>query len=131
MSSLLPYGRQSIDDDDVAAVAQALRADMLTTGPLVEEFEGDFARATGASHAVACNSGTAALHLAALALGLGPGDRLWTAPNTFVASANCGRYCGAEVGFVDIDVETGNLSVPALRAALLAARKDEIGRAHV
>ena len=121
MSSFLPYGRQSIDDDDVAAVAQALRADMLTTGPLVEEFEGDFARATGASHAVACNSGTAALHLAALALGLGPGDAAIVPTLTFLATANAVRYTGAEVVFADVDADTGLLTPATLEAAIARA----------
>jgi len=121
MNSFLPYGRQSIDDDDVAAVAQALRADMLTTGPLVEEFEGDFARATGASHAVACNSGTAALHLAALALGLGPGDAAIVPTLTFLATANAVRYTGAEVVFADVDVDTGLMTPATLDAAIARA----------
>lgn len=121
MSSFLPYGRQSIDDDDVAAVAQALRADMLTTGPLVEEFEGDFARATGASHAVACNSGTAALHLAALALGLGPGDAAIVPTLTFLATANAVRYTGAEVVFADVDADTGLMTPGTLEAAIARA----------
>lgn len=121
MSSFLPYGRQSIDDDDVAAVAQALRADMLTTGPLVEEFEGDFARATAASHAVACNSGTAALHLAALALGLGPGDAAIVPTLTFLATANAVRYTGAEVVFADVDADTGLMTPGTLEAAITRA----------
>lgn len=118
MSDFLPYGRQSIDDDDIAAVAAALRADMLTTGPLVEAFERDFARASGAAHAVACNSGTAALHLAALALDLGPGDAAIVPSVTFLATANAVRYTGAEVVFADVDPDTGLLTPSAFEAAI-------------
>lgn len=121
MTSFLPYGRQSIDDDDVAAVARALRADMLTTGPLVEEFERDFASAAGAAHAVACNSGTAALHLAALALGLGPGDAAIVPTLTFLATANAVRYTGAEVVFADVDAETGLMTPEGLDRAIARA----------
>lgn len=121
---MIPYGRQHISDDDIAAVVAVLRSDFLTQGPAVPQFEAAFAAYCGARHAVATSNATAALHLACLALGLGPGDRLWTSPNTFVASANCARYCGAEVGFVDIDPDTYNLSVPALAAKLADARRD-------
>src|SRR5215510_5655669 len=93
--ALLPYGRQSIGEDDIAAVSAALRADWLTTGPLVAELETEFARTTGSSHAVVCNSGTAALHLAALGLGLGPGDVAIVPSVTFVATANVVRFCGS------------------------------------
>ncbi len=113
----LPYGRQTIEDDDVAAVAAALRADFLTTGPLVERFERAFAEKTGAAHAVACNSGTAALHLAALALDLKPGAAAVVPAMTFLATANVVRMTGAEVVFADVDPATGLLSPETLEAA--------------
>jgi len=117
----LPYGRQTIEDDDVEAVAQALRADFLTTGPLVAEFESAFAAKVGASHAVCCNSGTAALHLATLALGLGPGDVAIVPAITFLATANAVRYVGAEVVFADVDPESGLMTPRTLDAALVQA----------
>jgi UDP-4-amino-4,6-dideoxy-N-acetyl-beta-L-altrosamine transaminase len=120
---MIPYGRQQIDDDDVAAVVQVLQSDFLTQGPLVPRFEAEVARKVGAKFGVAVNSATSALHIACLALGVGPGDLLWTSPNTFVASANCARYCGADVDFVDIDPVTYNMSVPALAEKLAAARR--------
>ena len=98
---MIPYGRQDISDEDIAAVVAVLRSDYLTQGPLVPRFEAAVAARVGAAHAVAANSATSALHMACMALGLGPGDWLWTVPTTFVASANCGLYCGAEVDFVD------------------------------
>jgi UDP-4-amino-4,6-dideoxy-N-acetyl-beta-L-altrosamine transaminase len=120
---MIPYGRQHVSDADVAAVLEVLRSDFLTQGPAIPRFERAVAAQVGARHAVAVNSATSALHVACLALGLGPGDCLWTVPNTFVASANCARYCGADVDFVDIDPHSWNLSVPALRAKLGAARR--------
>jgi UDP-4-amino-4,6-dideoxy-N-acetyl-beta-L-altrosamine transaminase len=120
---MIPYGRQDISQSDVDAVIQVLRSDFLTQGPMVPRFEQAVAARVGASHAVAVNSATSALHLACLALDLGPGDRLWTVPNTFVASANCGRYCGADVDFVDIDPRTYNLSTSALAAKLEEAQR--------
>jgi UDP-4-amino-4,6-dideoxy-N-acetyl-beta-L-altrosamine transaminase len=119
---MIPYGRQHISDADVESVVAVLRSDFLTQGPAVPAFEEVVCRYTGATHAVAVNSATSALHIACLALGLGPGDLLWTSPNTFVASANCARYCGADVDFVDIDPASWNLSVPALEAKLLRAQ---------
>ncbi|HVW20868.1 MAG TPA: UDP-4-amino-4,6-dideoxy-N-acetyl-beta-L-altrosamine transaminase [Opitutaceae bacterium] len=119
----IPYARQSISSADVAAVARALRSDFLTQGPAVPAFERAVSRRCGAEHAVAVNSATSALHLGCLALGLGPGDTLWTTPNTFVASANCALYCGASVDFVDIDPSTWNLSTLALRRKLVSARR--------
>ncbi len=110
----MPYGRQTITEADIAAVVAVLRSPFLTQGPAVPAFEQALARSVGARHAIAVNSATSALHLACLALGLGPGDRLWTTPITFVASANCGRYCGADVDFVDIDAATGLMSVEVL-----------------
>jgi len=113
----LPYGRQTIDDDDVEAVAAALRSDFLTTGPRVEEFERAFALATGAAHAVACNSGTAALHLAALSLDLGQGDAAIVPTVTFLATANVVRMTGAEVVFADVDPDTGLITPETFAAA--------------
>jgi UDP-4-amino-4,6-dideoxy-N-acetyl-beta-L-altrosamine transaminase len=119
----IPYGRQEIDDADIAAVVAVLRSDWLTQGPAVERFEADMANRCGAAHAVAVNSATSALHLACRALDLGPGDIGWTTPNTFVASANCLLYCGASVDFVDIEADTRNLSVDALAAKLALAEQ--------
>lgn len=118
---MIPYGRQDITPEDIAAVEAVLRSDFLTQGPAVPGFEQALAAYCGAARGVAMNSATSALHVACLALGLGPGDRLWTSPNTFVASANCGLYCGAEVDFVDTDPATYNLSVAALEAKLVRA----------
>ena len=120
----LPYGRQTISEDDIAAVVEVLRSPCLTQGPAVPAFEEAVSVRVGVRHAVAANSATSALHLACLALGLGPGDRLWTSPITFVASANCARYCGAEVDFVDIDPATGLMSTVALAAKLAQAERD-------
>ncbi len=116
--SYIPYGRQDICAEDIEAVVSVLRSDWLTQGPAVARFETALIDSCGAKHAVAVNSATSALHIACVALGLGPGDRLWTSPNTFVASANCGLYCGAQIDFVDIDLSTGNMSVDALSAKL-------------
>jgi UDP-4-amino-4,6-dideoxy-N-acetyl-beta-L-altrosamine transaminase len=121
--SPIPYGRQSISEQDVAAVCSVLRSDFLTQGPKIPAFEMAVAEYCGAKHAVAVNSATSALHIACLALGLGPEDWLWTSPITFVASANCGLYCGAKVDFVDIDPRTYNMSVSALEAKLAQAEQ--------
>ena len=118
---MIPYGRQHITADDEAAVLAALRSDWITQGPASPRFEQALAARVGAAHGVAVSNATAGLHIACLALDLGPGDRLWTSPNTFVASANCGLYCGATVDFVDIDPLSLNISVPALAAKLAAA----------
>ncbi|NBB13884.1 UDP-4-amino-4,6-dideoxy-N-acetyl-beta-L-altrosamine transaminase [Caulobacter sp. SLTY] len=115
----LPYGRQTIEEDDIAAVAEALRGDYLTTGPKVEAFEMAFAQAVGAAHAVACSNGTASLHLAMLALGVGPGDTCIVPSITFLATANCAAYVGARVVFADVDPDSG-LMTPATLAAALA-----------
>lgn len=123
--SMIPYGRQSISEADIQAVVEVLRSDYLTQGPAVPAFEEAVAARVGAKYGVAVNSGTSALHIACLALGLGPCDRSWTAPNTFVASANCGRFCGAEVDFVDIDPLTWNMRVASLKEKLVQARKDD------
>jgi UDP-4-amino-4,6-dideoxy-N-acetyl-beta-L-altrosamine transaminase len=121
---MIPYGRQDVSQEDIDAVVAVLRSDFLTQGPVVPRFEQAVAARCGAKHAVAANSATSALHIACLALDLGPGDRLWTVPNTFVASANCARYCGADVDFVDIDPSTWNISVSALESKLVSARSD-------
>jgi len=120
---MIPYGRQDVTTEDIDSVVEVLKSDFLTQGPCVPRFEHQVARRVGVSHAVAMNSATSALHVACLALGLGPGDRLWTVPNTFVASANCGLYCGAEVDFVDIDSATWNISIERLRQKLVEAKK--------
>lgn len=119
----IPYGRQSVSEDDVQAVVNVLRSDWLTQGPAIEQFERAVATFCGAGYAVAVNSATSALHIACLAAELGPGDTLWTSPNTFVASANCGLYCGAGVDFVDIDPRSYNLSSAGLEKKLAAAKK--------
>lgn len=121
---MIPYGRQSIDEADIDAVVQVLRSDWLTQGPTIERFEQAMAARCEASFGVAVCNATAALHIACLAAGLGPGDRLWTSPNTFVASANCGLYCGATVDFVDIDPRTWNLDAERLAHKLCAAERD-------
>lgn len=118
---MIPYGRQDISEADIAAVTGVMRSDFLTQGPAVPRFEAAVAARVGAAHGVAVNSATSALHVAVAALGLGPGDLLWTAPITFVASANCARYCGADVDFVDIDPGTFNMSADALEAKLARA----------
>lgn len=115
---MIPYGRQMISDADLRAVEAVLRSDFLTQGPVVPGFEQAVAQRVGANHALAVNSATSALHIACLALDLGPGDLLWTAPITFVASANCARYCGADVDFVDIDPDTFNICPRALATKL-------------
>jgi len=120
---MIPYGRQDIDEADIQAVLTVLRSDFLTQGPAVPAFERAVLAHCEAIHAVAMNSATSALHVACLALGVGPGDLVWTSPITFVASANCARYCGASVDFVDIDPSTYNLSVAALARKLEEAEK--------
>ena len=120
---MITYGRQEITEADITEVEKVLRSDFLTQGPIVPKFEQSVADYCGASHAIAVNSATSALHIACLALDLGPGDWLWTSPNTFVASANCGRYCGADIDFVDIDAKTYNMSVDALSEKLIQAKK--------
>lgn len=119
----IPYARQSISDQDIAAVSEVLRSDFLTQGPAIPNFETALATYCGAKHAVAVNSATSALHIACLALGVGPGDIVWTNPISFVASANCALYCGAKVDFVDIDPDTFNISVAALATKLEQAKK--------
>ncbi len=120
---MIPYGHQDIDQTDIDAVVEVLRSEYLTQGPAVPRFEQAVGARVHAKYAVAVNSATSALHIACLALELGPGDLLWTVPNTFVASANCGRYCGAEVDFVDIDPLTWNMSISRLREKLVQAKR--------
>lgn len=115
---MIPYGRQQITQADIDAVVEVLRSDFLTQGPQVPRFEQEIAAYCDVPHGIATNSATSALHLACLALGLGPGDWLWTSPITFVASANCALYCGAQVDFVDIDARTYNLCPKALEEKL-------------
>lgn len=121
---MIPYGRQDINQGDIDSVVAVLRSDYLTQGPVVPLFEQKLASCSGAQHAVAVNSATSALHIACLALDLGPGDWLWTSPNTFVASSNCALHCGAKVDFVDIDPLTYNMSVECLAVKLAQAEQE-------
>jgi UDP-4-amino-4,6-dideoxy-N-acetyl-beta-L-altrosamine transaminase len=121
---IIPYGHQDITEDDIQSVVDVLRSDYLTQGPLVPEFERKIASYCGVDFAVAVNSATSALHIACMSLDLGPGDWLWTSPITFVASANCGLYCGANIDFVDIDPKTYNLSPQALEEKLIDAKRE-------
>lgn len=121
---MIPYGKQEISQHDIDAVLEVLKSDFLTQGPKVPAFEQSLIEFTGAKHALAVNSATSALHIACLALGLGKGDWLWTSPVTFVASANCGLYCGANVDFVDIDPFTYNLCPKKLEEKLIGAKKN-------
>ena len=120
---MIPYGRQEVTEDDIQAVVRVLRSDWLTQGPAVPAFEKSVAGYCGVRHAVAANSGTSALHLACMALGVGPGDRVWTSAITFAASANCALYCGAKADFVDIDPRTYNMSVQDLARRLEQAKQ--------
>lgn len=124
--NMIPYGRHWIDKEDIEAVVGVLKGNWLTQGPYVEQFEHAVAEYCKVKYAVAVSSGTAALHIACLAAGLGKGDTLWTSPNTFVASANCALYCGAKPDFVDIDSCTYNISINALEAKL--SESGEMGR---
>lgn len=129
---MIPYGKQDIQQNDIDAIIGVLSSDFLTQGPKVPAFESAVAEKVGAKYALAVNSATSALHIACLALGLGEGDWLWTTPVTFVASANCGLYCGAEVDFVDIDPETYNINVFALKTKLeKAAAEDKLPKVLV
>ena len=120
---MIPYGRQHINQADIDAVVEVLHSDFLTQGPAVPKFENAVSSYCNVKHAVAVNSATSALHIACLALGVGKGDIAWTSPITFVASANCALYCGAEIDFVDIDPQTYNLSVVCLKEKLVDAEK--------
>jgi UDP-4-amino-4,6-dideoxy-N-acetyl-beta-L-altrosamine transaminase len=121
---MIPYGKQNINQADIDSVIDVLKSDFLTQGQQVPLFEDKVAKYCGAKHGVAVNSATSALHIACLALDLGRGDCLWTSPNSFVASANCGLYCGAKVDFVDIDPVTYNLSSEELERKLIQAKRD-------
>jgi len=116
--AFIPYSRQDIDTADIEAVSDVLRSDFLTQGPAIPQFERAIASLHGVNHAIATSNATGALHIACLALGVGEGDLVWTSPISFVASANCALYCGAEVDFVDIDPVTRNMSVAALEAKI-------------
>lgn len=121
---MIPYGKQDINQQDIDSVLDVLKSDFLTQGPQVPAFESALIEHTGASYALAVNSATSALHIACLALGLGQGDWLWTSPVTFVASANCGLYCGAKVDFVDIDPDTYNMCPIRLEKKLIKAKAE-------
>ena len=121
---MIPYGKQDINQADIDSVINVLKSNLLTQGPQVPLFENTVAEYCDAKYGIAVNSATSALHIACLALGLGKGDYLWTSPNTFVASANCGLYCGAKVDFVDIDPLTYNLSIQELEKKLIQAEKE-------
>ena len=121
---MIPYGRQAISGEDIEAVEAVLRSDFLTQGPQVPKFEEALAKYTNAQYAVATNSATSSLHIACMALELGPGDWLWTSSISFVASSNCALYCGAQVNFVDIDPRTYNLCPVALEQKLIIAKSE-------
>lgn len=120
----MPYGRQHITESDIEAVIAVLKSDYITQGPKVPEFESALCAYTGANYGVATNSATSSLHLACLALGVGPGDTVWTSAITFVASANCAEYCGAEVNFVDVEPETFNMDIVDLEKRLVRAEAE-------
>lgn len=122
---MINYGRQSINQDDIDSVIEILQSDYLTQGPAVPKFENLVADFCGSNYAVATNSATSSLHIACMALDLGPGDFLWTSPNTFVASSNAALYCGAMVDFVDIDKDTYVMSPTALEEKLISAKKNK------
>lgn len=129
---VIPYGAQNISEADILAVNKVLRSDFLTQGPVVPKFEEELCRITTAKFATAVNSATSALHLACLALGVKKGDLVWTVPNTFVASANCALYCGANIDFVDIDQKTSNISINKLEEKLqFAARSGNLPKVLV
>lgn len=121
---MIPYSRQDISEADINEVRKVLESNFLTQGPMVEKFEKSVTNYCGSLYGVAANSATSSLHIACLALDLGPGDWLWTSPNTYVSSANCGRYCGSKVDFVDIDPKTYNMSVKELEKKLIKAKSE-------
>lgn len=121
---MIPYGRQNISQEDINAVVEVLNSDFLTQGPVVPKFEESVASYCGSKYSVAVNSATSALHIACLSLDLGPGDWLWTSPNSFAASSNCALHCGAKVDFVDIDPKTYNMSIEMLTLKLKLAKKE-------
>ena len=122
---MIPYGKQDINQADISSVIDVLQSDFLTQGPQVPLFEKKLVDYCGVDYGVAVNSATSALHIACLSLGLGKGDWLWTSPNSFVASANCALYCGAKIDFVDIDIQTYNLSAIELEKKLIQAKQED------
>ena len=120
----IPYGRQKITEEDIKSVIDTLNSDYLTQGPKIESFEKEVNKYLGSKYSIAVNSATSALHIACMALGLKKGENLWTSPITFVASANCARYCNANVDFVDIDIETGLMSIDKLKKKLAIAKEN-------
>ena len=123
---MIPYGSHEIIENDIKKVEKVLRSNFLTQGPVVPKFESSIKKFCGVKHAIAVNSATSALHIACLSMGLGTGDIVWTVPNTFVASANCGLYCGANIDFVDINPKTFNIDVNLLSEKLIIAKKKGI-----
>ena len=123
-NQFIPYGKQNVTDEDIDSVVKVLKSDFLTQGDEVPNFEKAIIKKVNSRFAVAVNSATSALHIACLALGLSKGDIVWTSPITFVASANCGRFCGAEIDFVDIDLSTALMSIPLLKKKLVEAKKN-------
>lgn len=121
---MIPYGKQSIDQADIDAVLNVLQSEWLTQGPKVPAFEAGIASYCKVKHGIAVNSATSALHIACLALGVGENDIVWTSPISFVASSNCALYCGAKIDFVDIDLDTGNMSIKELEQKLILAEKN-------
>ncbi|QBG37729.1 UDP-4-amino-4,6-dideoxy-N-acetyl-beta-L-altrosamine transaminase [Litorilituus sediminis] len=121
---MIPYGKQDISEDDIQRVVEVLKSDYITQGPVVSQFESAIAKQCHAKYAIACNSATSALHIACLALGVGQGDIVWTSPISFVASSNCALYCGASVDFIDIDINSGNISPEKLTEKLAQAQKN-------
>ena len=119
---MIPYGKQNINKEDIQSVVEVMKSDFLTQGPITPDFEKEIITYTGAKYSVAVINATSALHLSCLALDVGKGDIVWTSPISFVASANCAKYCGAEIDFVDIDSKTYNLSVDSLEAKLISAK---------
>ena len=122
-NDFIPYGRQKISEKDIQEVVKVLKSQYLTQGPVINQFEKKLSNKLTVNFAVAMNSATSALHIACLSLGLKKGDILWTSPNTFVASANCARYCNADIDFVDIDPKTGLMSINLLEEKLIEAEK--------
>mgnify|MGYP001240732474 FL=1 len=121
---MIPYGRQSIDEEDIASVLKVLRSDLITQGPIPDLFEKEVSNLVNSNFAVVTNSATSSLLVSCLSLGLEKGDYLWTSPNSFVASANCALHCGAQIDFVDIDLDTGNISLEKLKEKLETAKKE-------
>ena len=126
--NFIPYGKQTITEEDINAVIEVLKSPFITQGPTVGAFENLICEKVGAKHAIAVNSATSALHIACLALGLGKNDILWTSPITFVASANCALYCGATIDFVDIDIETADMHKRAEGKATKSKRRKQTAK---